>query len=230
MQTSADVAIEDLIGPTLLIAVGFLLAVAFYETLSARDVLVRRTRGIAGRLSHRPWVRGLIYVAVVAIGIPALVLLWTIVLDAALFVLSPPEMIGTVSIVAVSVVGATRILAYANGRAAHELAKALPLALLFLLVTGGNPNFELKAEVLQERDAMDLTDSMLAFLIVLEIGLRTLTDGSHEILAWVRRRRGSDSDMGVWRTWATTLGLGRVDQHADPGRGEQGTPAPPGDP
>jgi hypothetical protein len=230
MQTSADVAMEDLISLTLLIAIGFLLAVAFYETLSARDVLVRRTRGIAGRISRRWWVRGLIYVAVVAIGIPVLVLMWTIVLEAALFVLSPPEAIGTVPIVAVSVVGATRILAYANERVAHELAKALPLALLFLLVTGGNPNLELKVEALQERDVMDLTDGMLAFLIVLEIGLRTVTDGSHEILAWVRRQRGSDSDLGVWRTWATTLGLGRVDQHADPGRGEQGTPAPPGEP
>ena len=169
---------SDLLGLTLLIAVGFLLAVAFYQTLSTRDVLVRHTRLLAARLSARWWVRGLIYVAVVMVGIPILVLIWAMVVDVALFVLSPPESIGTIAIVAVSVVGATRVLAYANERVSHELAKALPLALLFLLLTGGNPHLEAKFEALRQLDTAEMTDVMIAFLIVLEISLRIVTDGS----------------------------------------------------
>jgi hypothetical protein len=45
---------------------------------------------------------------------------------------------------------------------------------------------------------------MIIFLIGLEIGLRLVTDGSHGVLARVRERRGSDSDLGIWRTlWRT---------------------------
>ena len=58
MQTTLDVTVEDLLALTLLIAIGFLLAVAFYETLSTRDVLVRQTSRLAARLSGRWWVRG----------------------------------------------------------------------------------------------------------------------------------------------------------------------------
>jgi hypothetical protein len=44
---------------------------------------------------------------------------------------------------------------------------------------------------------------MIVFLVALEIGLRLLTDGSHLALASTRRRRGIESDRGIWRTlWA----------------------------
>jgi hypothetical protein len=211
VQGIPDVTIPDLIVLTLLIAIGFLLAVAFYETLSTRDVLVRQARGLAARLSGRRWVRLIAYLVTVLVGIPLLVLVWTLVLDTALFVLSPIDTDRSISLVAVSVVGAARVLAYANERVAHELAKALPLALLFLLLTGGNPDLEAKMAGLEERNTIALTRTMLVFLLSLEVGLRILNDASKEILAWSRRRRGIDSDLGVWRSGASAVGLDQGD-------------------
>ena len=139
-----ETTLDELLVLSLVIAIGSLLAVAFYETLATRDVLVRQTTRLAGRVSKRWWVRGAVYAATVLVGIPLLILLWSLVLDTALFVLSPADTDRSIAMVAVAVVGAARFLAYANERVAHELAKALPLALLFLLLTGGNPDIEAK--------------------------------------------------------------------------------------
>ncbi len=196
-----DVTIDDLLTLAILIAVGFFLAVAFYESLSTRDVLVGRMQSLARRISRRWWVSGLSYVLTVAIGIPVLIVLWTVVLDLALLVLVRPEGLDSVAFIAVAVVGAARILAYARQKTAHELAKAIPLAFLFLLLTGGNPDIDAKMTMLADRnDSLGLTDEMIIFLIALEVSLRILTDGSHAALGWFRRRRGVHSELGVWRT------------------------------
>jgi hypothetical protein len=107
-------------------------------------------------------------------------------------------------LIAVAVVGATRILTYVREKTAHELAKAIPLALAFLLLTGGALNFDEKLARLADRpDAVGLTDAMILFLVVLEVGLRLVTDGSNALLVAIRRRSGIASDRGVWRTlWA----------------------------
>jgi hypothetical protein len=112
--------------------------------------------------------------------------------------------VASASLVAVSVVGAARILAYVREKTAHELAKAIPLSFAFILLTGGALNLEEKLASLADRpEGAGLTDQMIAFLIVLEVGLRLVTDGSNALLATVRRRRGIESDLGIWRTiWA----------------------------
>jgi len=215
VPTTQEVTIEELLVWTFLIAIGFLLAVAFYQTLSKRDVLVGQARRFARGHSRRRWVRGAVYVATVVIGIPLLILVWALVLDTALFVLTPIDSGRSIAAVAVSVVGAARVLAYANERVAHELAKALPLALLFLILTGGNPDLEVKLETLPQRNSIALTEGMLAFLVALEIGLRILTDGSRELLAWSRRRRGVESDLGIWRSGASAIGLEQSEDDRD---------------
>jgi hypothetical protein len=186
------------------IAIGFLLAVAFYESLSTRDVLVARAMRLARRATRRRWVIGATYLVTVAIGIPVLVLTWTVVLDFALFFVGSVDRVASASLVAVSVVGAARILAYVREKTAHELAKAIPLSFAFILLTGGALNLEEKLASLADRpEGAGLTDQMIAFLIVLEVGLRLVTDGSNALLATVRRRRGIESDLGIWRTiWA----------------------------
>ena len=63
------------------IALGFLIAVSFYESLSTRDVLIRRTTRLARRVSTRRWVVGATYLVTVGIGIPMLVLIWTAILE-----------------------------------------------------------------------------------------------------------------------------------------------------
>ncbi len=207
--------IGELLLLTSVIALGFLVAVAFYESLSTRDVLVGRMMRLTRRVTRRRWVTGLAYLVTVGVGIPVLVVIWTAVLETALFLIGSVDLLGSISLIAVSVVGAARILAYVRQKTAHELAKAVPLALAFMLLTGGALHLEDKIAAWAERpDLIALTDEMIVFLIVLEIGLRLVTDTSHVVLTEVRRRRGIESDLGVWRTvWAA---LRRPVTHADP--------------
>jgi hypothetical protein len=146
-----------------------------------------------------------VYGLSVFVGVPLLVLVWTIVLETTLVIVGSVERLGNVALVATSVVAATRILAYIREKTAHELAKAIPLSLAIILLTGGALNLWENLVLLAERsDLTDLTPQMIAFLLALEIGLRLLTDGSHAVFAAIRHRRGIDSDRGVWRTlWAT---------------------------
>ncbi|MDH4143184.1 MAG: hypothetical protein OEV61_11275 [Chloroflexota bacterium] len=126
-------------------------------------------------------------------------------LELALFVVGSVDRVTSSALIAVAVVGATRILAYVREKTAHELAKAIPLAFAFLLLTGGALNLEDKiARVADRPDALGLTDTMVVFLVALEIGLGLAADGSSAALGWIRRRRGGvESDLGVWRTlWA----------------------------
>jgi hypothetical protein len=198
------VTVEDLLLLSGVIAIGFLLAVAFYESLATRDVLVRRSMRLAGRISRRRWVAAIAYLLTVGVGIPILVVLWTLVLGIALFFVGSVEREASIAIIAVSVVAAARILAYVREKTAHELAKAIPLSFAFLLLTGGALNLEAKLALLADTSfELATTDQMIPFLVALEIGLRLVTDGSNAALSWIRRRRGIESDLGIWRTlWA----------------------------
>lgn len=177
---------------TLIIAVGFLVAVAFYESLATRDVLVARVQRLSRRISRRWWVPATSYVLTVFIGIPILVVIWTFVLELALIFVNRSDSIEDVAITAVGVVGAARLLAYLRAKTAHELAKAIPLALLFLLLTGAGTDLDARFEIADELDGEEITSEMLGFLIVLEIGLRISTDTAR----WVRaaRRRPDSRD------------------------------------
>lgn len=191
----------DLLLLCLAIAFGFLVAVAFYESLSTRDVLVGGSMKLARRLSSRRWVHALAYLLTVGVGIPLLVLLWTIVLELALIVVGSVDRLGSVALVAVAVVGAARILAYVRERTSHELAKAIPLALAFALLTGGATHIDDNiARILEDPRYSELTTAMVAFLLALELGLRLATDSSHAALASMRRRRGIPDHVGFWRS------------------------------
>jgi hypothetical protein len=199
-------SITQLLQLSVVIALGFLVAVAFYESLCNRDVLVGRTMRFARRTSKRRWIIGLTYVVSVGIGIPFLVLLWTVVLELSLVVVGSVDRLGNVALVSAAIVAATRILAYIREKTAHELAKAIPLSLAILLLTGATLNLEKNLNsLLAHPDASALTTEMIVFLLALEIGLRLLTDTSHAVLGSLRRRRGIDSDLGIWRTLVTLV-------------------------
>jgi hypothetical protein len=195
-----SISIADLATLTLVIALGFLVAVAFYESLSTRDVLLARVMRLIRRRTSKTWITAGAYVLTVFVLIPILVVVWAAVLEVTLFFVGSVEIVQNVALIAVSVVGATRILAYVREKAAHELAKAIPLALGFLLLTGGPLELEAKAARLPNEELLSPTDEMLLFLVVLELSLRIVTDGSHALLARYRHSRGIDSDAGVWRT------------------------------
>jgi hypothetical protein len=196
--------VGELLLLSLVIAFGFLVAVAFYESMSTRDVLVGRTMRFARRVSRRHWVHGLTYVVTVGVGVPLLVLLWAFVLEVALIIVGSTDRVGSVAIISVAIVAAARILAYVREKTSHELAKAIPLALAFVLLTGGTVHWEENlARILENPEGSSFTNEMVAFLVILEIGLRLLTDTSHAVMAFIRERRGIDSELGIWRTlWA----------------------------
>lgn len=188
------------------IAVGFLAAVAYFESLCMRDVLVARAMRLARRVSQRRWVAGAAYAASVGIGIPVLVVLWTLVLYVTLFLIGSADRLGNIGIVATAIVAATRILAYIREKTSHELAKAIPLSLAFVLLTGGTLKLDENLTRLTEHpETRTLTAELILFLLILEIGLRLVTDTSGAALAIIRRRRGIDSDLGVWRTLWTAI-------------------------
>jgi hypothetical protein len=197
-------SIPELLQLSVLIALGFLGAVAFYESMSTRDVLVARAMRFARRRSARGSVRSAIYVATVGVGIPLLVVLWTAVLELALIAVGSGERLGSFAVVAVAIVAATRILAYVRQRTSHELAKAIPLAFAFVLLTGGALRLQDNlASISREPERSDLTGEMLLFLIALELILRGLTDGARTLLAKARASRRLPDELGAWRTlWA----------------------------
>lgn len=203
-----DETLQQLLFLSLVIAFGFLVAVAFYESLCYRDVLVRRVMRFTRRHTKRSGRIAVAYGLAVFVGIPILVVLWTVVLEITLVCVGSVQRLGNVALIATATVAATRILAYIRETTAHELAKAIPLSLAIILLTGGVLNLEANIKLLTERvEVSDLTAEMIVFLIALEIGLRLITDGMRAFLAAIRRRRGIEDDTGAWRTiW---LGLRR---------------------
>jgi hypothetical protein len=193
--------VGDLLTLVAVIAIGFLIAVAFYESLCERDVVLARAMGIAHRITARRWVHVLTYVASVAIVIPALIVVWISVLDLAFFFLGSTDSIKDAGVIAAAIVGAARVLAYVRQRTSHELAKAIPLALAFVAMTGGSFHLEEKIAILAANPgAGAVTTEMVLVIVALELGLRLLTVGSNATLSAFRRRRGITSDAGIWRS------------------------------
>lgn len=193
---------ETLLGLILLIAAGFLVAVLFYESLCQRDVLVARALRITRRLTKRRWVPAVAYVLCVVVGLPLLVVVWALVLEAAFIVVGSVDRLGTAGLIAAAIVGAARLLAYIYAPSSHELAKAVPLSLAVVLITGGQLNLDAKLETVVSGGSGfgDMTDPMLVVLVGLEWTLRIVSDGSNALLAYVRSRRGIESEVGVLGT------------------------------
>jgi hypothetical protein len=196
---------SSLLAASVAIALLFLVAVAFYESLSTRDVLVGRVMRSVRRATDRRWIIALAYGTTVIVGIPLLVVLWTVILEFVLVLIGSVERLGNVASVAVSIVAAARILAYVREKTSHELAKAIPLALTFILLTGGTLRLEENlASLTDDPTRSDLSSEMVVFLIALEIGLRLVTDATRTWLA-IARGRGDRGGPGFWRTTGSLL-------------------------
>jgi hypothetical protein len=222
----------DLFTLVVVIALGFLFAVAFYESLSERDVVLARAMRIARRLTTRRWIHVLVYVASAFVAIPVLIVVWVSVLELAFFLVGSTDSVASVGLVAAAIVGAARALAYIRHRTSHELAKAVPLSLAVLVITGGSLNLEQKMEAITANPgAGTITIDMLLVLMAIEVGLRVATDGSNAVLAAGRRRRGSESDAGIWETVRSRIrrpiraAIGAVGGTEEPG-GDAGASTP----
>lgn len=186
----------------IVIALGFLGAVVFYESLCQRDVLLGRALRMTRRLTERRWVVGVVYVLCVVVGMPALVVVWAMVLEIAFIVVGSADRLVSAGLIAAAIVGAARLLAYIHAPSSHELAKAVPLSLAVVLITGGQLNIDAKLSTIAAGGAGfgDISETMLVVLVGLEWTLRILTDGSNALLALARERRGIESEVGVLGT------------------------------
>lgn len=181
--------VQDLAIFSLTLAVVFLLAVAFYESLSRRDVLVAGATRLAKRLTNSRIVGGATYFVTVFALVPVLVAVWAIVLEAALAVVGTPNPLSSAES-AVAIVAAARLLAYVREKTAHELAKLIPLALALSLLVGGLVQFEENISVIVDGEyRSDLTIELVAYLVVLEIALRLTNDVIRKVVTWLRMRR-----------------------------------------
>ena len=183
--------VQDVAVFSLTLAVVFFLAVAFYESLSTRDVLVASATRFGTRLTRSRIGGGATYVITVFALIPILVAVWAIVHEAALAVVGTPDPLSRAES-AVAIVAAARLLAYVREKTSHELAKLIPLALALSLLVGGLAQFEDNMRVFIDGEYQsELTVELVGFLVVLEIALRLVNDaigGTYKALSGRRHR------------------------------------------
>ncbi len=166
-------------------------SVIFYHSLSERDALTGRVRRIVGGRRWRPRTRLAAELVAGVVAAPLLVVVWTTVIDIALFIILPLERVSELVLLPYAIVAASRLLAYGHPIAAHELAKTLPLALVVLLLVGqplGADSLLAKAALLDEQVADDA--ALLVVVIALELALR---------LGWTLRRYRANAVMAAHR-------------------------------
>ena len=168
-----------------LIALAVSGSVIFYHSLSERDALTGRVRRMVTGRSWRP--RSQLAAELVAgvVAAPLLVVVWTTVIDIALFFILPLERVSELVLLPYTIIAACRLLAYAHPVAAHELAKTLPLAFVVLLLVGqplGADSILAKAALVDEQLADDSV--LLVGVIALELALR---------LGWTLRRHRAET-------------------------------------
>ena len=110
----------------------------FYRLLAKRDLLTldlkRFENSMTGRI--RVFFRSLLFVAQYVLLIPILIGFWTVVMATILTLLSDSSDHTRNAMIATSVVGAVRILAYWTEDLSRDVAKMLPFAVLGVFLVG----------------------------------------------------------------------------------------------
>lgn len=175
----------DLLVLATLIALAVSGSVIFYLSLSERDALTGRVRRMVDRRSWQPRSRLAAELVAGLVGAPLLVVVWTTVIDIALFFILPLERVSDLVLLPYAIVAASRLLAYLHPVAAHELAKTLPLALVVLLLVGqplSTDSILAKTALLDDQVADD--PLLLVGVIALEVLFR---------LGWTLRRHRAET-------------------------------------
>jgi hypothetical protein len=153
----------------------------FYRLLAKRDLLTldlkRYEDSMTGRI--RVFFRSLLFVAQYVLLIPILIGFWTVVMATILTLLSDSSDHSRNAMIATSVVGAVRILAYWTEDLSRDVAKMLPFAVLgVFLVSSTSVNFS-EFEALYS-NLPELADAYLNSLILLSI-LETVLRVGHVV-------------------------------------------------
>ncbi len=148
----------------------------FYRLLAKRDLLTldlkRYEDSMTGRI--RVFFRSLLFVAQYVLLIPILIGFWTVVMATILTLLSDSSDHSRNAMIATSVVGAVRILAYWTEDLSRDVAKILPFAVLGVFLVGSTSvNFsEFKALYSNLPELADAYLNSLILLSILETVLR----------------------------------------------------------
>lgn len=148
----------------------------FYRLLAKRDLLTldlkRYEDSMTGRI--RVFFRSLLFVAQYVLLIPILIGFWTVVMATILTLLSDISDHTRNAMIATSVVGAVRILAYWTEDLSRDVAKILPFAVLGVFLVGSTSvNFsEFKALYSNLPELADAYLNSLILLSILETVLR----------------------------------------------------------
>ena len=148
----------------------------FYRLLAKRDLLTldlkRYEDSMTGRI--RVFFRSLLFVAQYVLLIPILIGFWTVVMATILTLLSDSSDHSRNAMIATSVVGAVRILAYWTEDLSRDVAKMLPFAVLGVFLVGSTSvNFsEFKALYSNLPELADAYLNSLLLLSILETVLR----------------------------------------------------------
>jgi hypothetical protein len=153
----------------------------FYRLLAKRDLLTldlkRYEDSMTGRI--RVFFRSLLFVAQYVLLIPILIGFWTVVMATILTLLSDSSDHSRNAMIATSVVGAVRILAYWTEDLSRDVAKMLPFAVLGVFLVGSTSvNFS-EFEALYS-NLPELADAYLNSLILLSI-LETVLRVGHVV-------------------------------------------------
>ena len=153
----------------------------FYRLLAKRDLLTldlkRYEDSMTGRI--RVFFRSLLFVAQYVLLIPILIGFWTVVMATILTLLSDISDHTRNAMIATSVVGAVRILAYWTEDLSRDVAKILPFAVLGVFLVGSTSvNFS-EFEALFS-NLPELADAYLNSLILLSI-LETVLRVGHVV-------------------------------------------------
>ena len=148
----------------------------FYRLLAKRDLLTldlkRYEDSMIGRI--RVFFRSLLFVAQYVLLIPILIGFWTVVMATILTLLSDSSDHTRNAMIATSVVGGVRILAYWTEDLSRDVAKMLPFAVLGVFLVGSTSvNFsEFKALYSNLPELADAYLNSLILLSILETVLR----------------------------------------------------------
>ncbi len=180
----------------LIVIVAFIIW-GFYSTLSKKDFIVLNLRKY--NTSEHPVLRKLLAVLLYFIEyiliMPALILVWYIVLSIILLLLVPDRAMGQLLLLTGSLVMAIRILSYIKEEISKELAKLFPFIAVSIYLL--NPDIFTKFDFFDKLNEIPvLFENIVFFLVsisVLEIILR-ISYTAHELAMGKEEVGGKDKD------------------------------------
>ncbi|MFH0929030.1 MAG: hypothetical protein V1818_01585 [Candidatus Aenigmatarchaeota archaeon] len=152
----------------------------FYRTLSKRDIFkINLEKYNLPDTKHKNLRKaGSIFAYILKYGVifPFYIIIWFVILSLLMLLMTVDATVGTVLMLSISIVSATRLLSYYSEDLSTDIAKLIPFGLMAVSLTGSN-FFSIETTIARLSEVPLLWSSILQFLIfsiVLEWMLRIL--------------------------------------------------------